>query len=165
VSKLLNIHRLNTSSYHPQTYGFEERFNSVIASGLSNYVDLKNDDWDRFLPGVAFAYRSAVSDTTGFSPFFMLFGREPRLPIDVDLIGNEVQVCRMGLHQQETFRTIVENLSSARKISADINSKYRDKMRKSSTMKACTRFHQISWSETVYTCMYHTCQNLAIAGN
>jgi hypothetical protein len=39
VSKLLNIHRLNTSSYHPQTDVCQERFNSVIASGLSNYVE------------------------------------------------------------------------------------------------------------------------------
>ena len=37
--------------------------------------------WDEFLPAILFAYRTSPQATTGDSPFYLLYGREPRLPI------------------------------------------------------------------------------------
>lgn len=41
----------------------------------------KYKDWDKVLPLILFAYRTMVHDTTGFSPFYLLFGRDPILPL------------------------------------------------------------------------------------
>ena len=43
-------------------------------------------DWDRHIPEILFAYRVSPSDVTGESPFYLLYGREPRLPMDVNLL-------------------------------------------------------------------------------
>ena len=40
-------------------------------------------DWDKLLPYVLFAYREAPQESTGFSPFELLYGRDVRAPLDV----------------------------------------------------------------------------------
>ena len=49
---------------------------------LAQYVSANQKDWDVWIPSVLFAYRTAVHDSTGFSHFKLLFGREPKQPID-----------------------------------------------------------------------------------
>ena len=83
VCKIFQIHKVNTSSYHPQTDGLVERFNSTLCQSLSMYVSKNQKDWDEFIPLILFAHRTSVLDGIGDSPFYVLYGREPRLPIDV----------------------------------------------------------------------------------
>ncbi|CAF1179223.1 unnamed protein product [Didymodactylos carnosus] len=47
------------------------------------YAQSDQRAWDVKLPQLAFALRTAINDSTGESPAFLMFGREPRLPIDV----------------------------------------------------------------------------------
>ena len=47
------------------------------------YVSKNQKDWDEFIPLILFAHRTSVLDAIGDSPFYVLYGREPRLPIDV----------------------------------------------------------------------------------
>ncbi|KZS00366.1 Uncharacterized protein APZ42_003344, partial [Daphnia magna] len=42
-------------------------------------------DWDETLQYVCFAYNTARQESTGYSPFFLLYGREPIFPIDLEL--------------------------------------------------------------------------------
>ncbi|GFX87607.1 retrovirus-related Pol polyprotein from transposon 412 [Trichonephila clavipes] len=60
-----------------------ERFNRTILNSLSLLVCSNQQDWDRKLPFLLLAYRSAVHETTGYSPSQMLFGRDLRLPTDL----------------------------------------------------------------------------------
>ena len=83
VCKIFQIQKVNTSSYHPQTDGLVERFNSTLCQSLSTYVSKNQKDWDEFIPLILFAHRTSVLDETGDSPFYVLYGREPRLPIDL----------------------------------------------------------------------------------
>jgi len=80
---LLQIHQIRTSPYHPQTDGLVERFNRTLKSLLRKLVNKEGRDWDRLLPYILFAYREVPHDTTGFSPFELLYGREVRGPLDV----------------------------------------------------------------------------------
>ena len=75
--------KVNTSCYHPQTDGLVERFNSTLCQSLPMYVSKNQKDWDEFIPLILFALRTSVLDAIGDSPFYVPFGREPRLPIDV----------------------------------------------------------------------------------
>lgn len=89
VCKLLSIRKLNTTAYHPQCDGLVERFNSTLAQSLSMYVSKNQKDWDSFIPSVLFAYRTSMSEATGETPFYLLYGREPRLPVDVSLLVSQ----------------------------------------------------------------------------
>ena len=83
VCKIFQIHKVNTSSYHPQTDGLVERFNSTLCQSLSMYVAKNQKDWDDFIPLILFAHRTSVLEAIGDSYFYVLYGREPCLPIDV----------------------------------------------------------------------------------
>ncbi|XP_037505907.1 uncharacterized protein LOC119382273 [Rhipicephalus sanguineus] len=62
-----------------------ERFNRTLADMLATYASDDHTDWDRVLPFVTYAYTSAAQTTTGFSPFFLLYGREPSCSMDTIL--------------------------------------------------------------------------------
>ncbi|GFX86538.1 retrovirus-related Pol polyprotein from transposon 412 [Trichonephila clavipes] len=88
VSSLVNLcnidHRF-TTAYHPQTNGLTERFNKTLADMLSMYVDVEQKNWDEILPFVTFAYNTAKQETTGFTPFYLLHGREAETTLDTML--------------------------------------------------------------------------------
>lgn len=78
------VHRTSTA-YHPQTNGMTERFNRTLGSMLSMYVASDHSNWDQVLPFVTYAYNTAVQATTGFSPYFLLYGQEPSNRVDTIL--------------------------------------------------------------------------------
>ena len=86
VCFLMNTEKIFTSGYRPQTNGLVERFNGTLAQSLSMYVSSNQKDWDEHLNSVLFAYRVPPSEVTGESPFYMLYGREPLLPMDTALL-------------------------------------------------------------------------------
>ena len=73
-------HKLS-SPYHPQTNGLVERFNRTLCEGLAKITERENE-WDRYIESVLFAYRTNKHNTTKRTPFFMVYGREAILPID-----------------------------------------------------------------------------------
>ena len=50
------------------------------------YVSEHQKDWDHFIPYALFAYRTAVQASTNETPFYLMYGRDPRLPIDATLL-------------------------------------------------------------------------------
>ena len=85
MCKLLGMGRTRTSAYHPQGNGQVERFNRTVEAMLAKSVKENQRNWDACLPKVLFAYRTAVHEATGFTPFHLMFGRTPKLPVDVML--------------------------------------------------------------------------------
>ena len=83
VYYLLHIKRIRTTPYHPQTDGLVKRFNGTLKGMLQKFVSRNQKDWDQYLPYLLFAYREVPQETTGFSPFELLFGRRVRGPLDV----------------------------------------------------------------------------------
>ena len=73
--------KLNMStSFHPQTDGQTERVHRVIEEVLRQSINPEQSNWDDLLPVVEFAVNSAVHKSTGFSPFYVNYGREPETP-------------------------------------------------------------------------------------
>ena len=83
LCKLLNIDKTRTTAYHPQSDGQVERFNRTLLSMLSKYVKENQKDWDVHLQKVMMGYRTSKHESTKFTPAYILFGRELRLPLDV----------------------------------------------------------------------------------
>ena len=77
----LGIKQRMTSPYHPQS-DMVERFNRTLLNMIRSYVGEHKDSWDRDLQSLAFAYRTAVCETTQATPFEVVFCRRAQLPID-----------------------------------------------------------------------------------
>lgn len=80
VCQVLGVKKINTSGYHPQTDGLVEKFNSTLINMISKSSDTAPHDWDTRLPQVLFAYRSTIQESTKESPFYLVYGRDPRIP-------------------------------------------------------------------------------------
>ena len=80
--RLMNIQKLNTSGYRPQTNGMVEKFNHTLVQSISQYVSADQKDWDEFLPFACFQYRSSKNETTNESPYYLLFYRDMKMPLD-----------------------------------------------------------------------------------
>ena len=81
--RLLHVHPIKTSPYHPQTDGLVERFNGTLKTMLRKTVGAEGKDWVKLLPYLLFAYREVPQATSGFSPFELLYGRRVRGPLDI----------------------------------------------------------------------------------
>ena len=83
MCRLLGIKKTRTTPLHPQSDGMVERFNQTIESQLSKYVEDHQRDWDKHIPFLLMAYRTAVHEATGHSPSQLMLGRHLHLPIDL----------------------------------------------------------------------------------
>jgi hypothetical protein len=82
VCNKLGIEKTRTTPYRPQSDGLVERVNRVLQDMLAMFLNNFRNDWDDHLPYLLMAYRATVHESTGFSPFKMMFGREMNCPLD-----------------------------------------------------------------------------------
>ena len=106
----MGIHRANTTAYHPQTDGLVERFNRTLLDMLAKTAHDQQREWDLCLPFVLFAYRCSPQASTGESPFFLMYGRDPRLPTEAALSPPE-SCTQVDLDDYKT--TVVKRMSEA----------------------------------------------------
>lgn len=127
LCRLLNIDKTRTTAYHPQSDGQVERFNRTLLSMLSKYVSENQRDWDVHLQKVMMGYRTSKHESTKFTPAYILFGRELRLPLDVqyELPDNSSSkyYSEYVLNAKERFlrayETVRDNISHAQKTMKD----------------------------------------------
>ena len=82
LHRLTGMRMSNTTPYHPMGNGLVERMNRTLINMLKALQEKEKKQWKKHLSKLMFAYNSTVHKSTGYSPFFLLFGRESRLPID-----------------------------------------------------------------------------------
>ena len=83
ICKILNIRKTRTTPYHPQCDGLVERFNRTLLDMLATTVRNHPYAWEDHIRKISMAYNSSVHSSTGFTPFYLMFGREAKLPIDL----------------------------------------------------------------------------------
>ncbi|XP_063293534.1 uncharacterized protein LOC134578463 [Pelobates fuscus] len=123
IWKTCGAKSLTSSPYHPQTNGLCERFNGTLKQMLKSFTGAYKD-WERFLPHLLFAYREVPQESTGFSPFELLYGRRVRGPLDLikdhwegqtEIEGTPVvpYVLELRDRMEELAQTVRENLQAA----------------------------------------------------
>jgi len=85
VNDDLHVHKLTTSAYHPQTDRLAKWFNGTLQNMLSMYMADNQKDWDSYLPYVLAVYRAAVHELTKETLFFLVYGCDHYLLLDVAL--------------------------------------------------------------------------------
>lgn len=83
LCKLAGIEKTRTTVYHPMGNGMCERFNSTLLGMLGCLTAEQKLNWKKYVPSVVHAYNATRHESTGYSPFYLMFGRHPRLAVDV----------------------------------------------------------------------------------
>lgn len=102
--RLLGVTKLQTTPYHPECNGKVERFHGTLLKILKRLAKEGGGDWDKWLPYALMAYRSMEHSATGFSPHYLLYGRELGRPgetgIDPELSADpEIEDLRQKLNR------------------------------------------------------------------
>ena len=84
LCKIAGVKEIHTTPYHPQGNGQCERFNSTLCNMLSTLSEDEKSDWKSHLGCMTHAYNCTKHASTTYSPYYLMFGRHPRLPIDVE---------------------------------------------------------------------------------
>ena len=83
ISKILGINKTHTTPYHPQCDGLVERLNRTILAMLATMVNDHGESWEDHLAKVCFAYNTSIHSSAGYTPFYMMYGKEARIPADI----------------------------------------------------------------------------------
>ena len=118
-------HRI-ASAYHPQTNGLDERLNQTVTKSLVKYINADQNDWDENLESVLFSYRTSVHATTKYTPFFLMYGREAVLPIQLQTDNDHILVTitdteseaqkyatQLDMTHTEAFMKVASNIQNA----------------------------------------------------
>ena len=69
-------HRL-TTPYNPKANGLTERANGLVVAILKKIIEVHKTDWDRKLQSAVYAYNTKIKQTTGKSPYYLVYGQDP----------------------------------------------------------------------------------------
>lgn len=111
----LGIEQKFTANYHPQS-NMTERVNRTLKPMIAIYAQKQPNSWDKEIPKLAFALRTAVNETTGETPAFMMFGRDPRGPLDLitsKAVKGPPTTANEDIHFQEYKNKLINNLRCA----------------------------------------------------
>src|SRR5436305_9750067 len=79
-----NVHTLS-----PPNKRVSRKFNRTLGEALTRTAADHLDDWDKYIAPILFAYRTSKHSTTKVTPFYLVYGREAKLPIDDSKIEEE----------------------------------------------------------------------------
>ena len=111
LQEIAGIEASRTTPYHPQGNGKVERVNRTILNMIKTLGDKEKGNWKAHLPKLSFAINTTVNKSTTFSPYFLMFGRSPILPIDL-IFGIEPK--------SEPYKKFVDEWQSSLKQAFDL---------------------------------------------
>ena len=108
ITELCNLMRMkksHTTPYHPQGNAGPERFNRTLLSMLGTLEEDEKKDWKKYVSSLVYYYNCTPHETTKTSPFQLLFGQKPKLPIDAVF-----QNARLDTDVSESTQQYLEDL-------------------------------------------------------
>ena len=80
ITRLMSIKQITTTPYNPFYNGLIEKMNGVLKMMLKRLTVNRSKDWDRHVDGLLFVHGEVPPQSTGYSPFELLFGWTVRGP-------------------------------------------------------------------------------------
>ncbi|KAG1937112.1 interleukin-1 receptor accessory protein-like 1-A [Pimephales promelas] len=126
------VRKSRTTAYHPMGNGHVERFNRTLGGMIRALPPRAKQHWPQMLQSLTFAYNCTAHESTGFGPFYLMFGRIPRLPVDVMfssverddvLIDYDVYVKRLRNDLKEALILAQKNAEASQRRQADLYNK------------------------------------------
>ncbi|KAK2896137.1 hypothetical protein Q8A73_015625 [Channa argus] len=166
LCSLVGIRKIRTSPYHPRGNPVE-RYNRTLLSMLGTLKEQEKTKWREYVKPLTHAYNCTKNEVTGFTPYELMFGRQPRLPIDIafglpvnesSVIPHSQYVKRLKSYLTESYQLAAAN---AKKV-ADKNKRRFDMRVRESTLEIGDRVlvrnlrlrgkHKLAdrWESTVY---------------
>lgn len=116
LCQLLGIKKTRTTPYHPRGNPVE-RFNRTLLEMLGTLSEENKLRWKEFVQPLVHSYNCTKNDTTGFSPYQLMFGRQPSLPLDLAFgmtprnpgkVSHSEYVKKLKESLQESYRRAIE---------------------------------------------------------
>lgn len=120
---LAGIRKIQTTPHHPRGNPVE-RFNRTLLSMLGTLENQKKSHWREYVKPLVHAYNCTRSEVTGFTPYELMFGRQPRLPVDL-AFGLPVNY-KPGSHSQYV-RNLRSRLEESYKVATENAKKTADR--------------------------------------
>lgn len=98
LCQLAGIKKSRTTPYHPMGNGMVERYNKTLLNMLGTLSEDQKSDWKSYVSTLTHAYNATEHDSTGYAPFYLMFGRHPRLAIDA-FLGLKQEPAKPKNHQ------------------------------------------------------------------
>ena len=81
LCKLAQVKKQCTSTYGPETNGQCELFNTTLINMLGTLPTHAKKNWQEWIAMLTHAFNCTISSVTGFSPYFLMFGCTPKIPL------------------------------------------------------------------------------------
>ena len=148
LSTKMKIKRSITTPYHPASNGKTERchrfLNDILAKGVQ---DRMHSEWEDVLPAALFAMRTSVNVSSRYTPYMLIYGRDPVLPLDTLLSP------RRKYYGEEYVPTMLQRLHSAFVQVADNTKHAREQIKRQADKHARQRQFQegdpVFWHDPV----------------
>ncbi|KAK6183229.1 hypothetical protein SNE40_010750 [Patella caerulea] len=111
LCRIGNVKKSRTTSYHPQGNPVE-RYNRTLLSMLGTLHHSQKLEWRKHVKPLTHAYNCTVNETTGYSPYYLMFGRHARLPIDI-AFGTDPGMCQSSKPVSKYVSDLKDRLKSA----------------------------------------------------
>ena len=83
LCEIVHVKKVRISGYHPQMNGQCESFSVTLINMLDTLPEKPKSTWREQVPTLVHAYNCTRNNATGFSPYYLIFGWKPQLPIDL----------------------------------------------------------------------------------
>ena len=111
LCKNLGVRKSRTTPYHPQGNAQCERFNRTLMDMLGTLDNTQKQDWKKYVSPMVHAYNCTRGESTGFTPYYLMYGHHPRLPVDIYLGLNPKD--NTDGNPEEYVKSLKERLSLA----------------------------------------------------
>ncbi|UYV66312.1 K02A2.6-like [Cordylochernes scorpioides] len=142
VMKMCKVKHCFTTSYHPQTNGLTERLNRTLINMISIPKEL-----DEILPFITHEYNTTIQETTGYSPFFLLFGREPMSLLDDENIPTDSNMD----DYDEYIENYLDKIARTRQVVINNTEKTQERMKRNYDKKHNEKIYEPGHLVAVWT--------------